>query len=240
MASTSETGHNKNAANFSTAYQILLEMGNQYNPTNPDIQLQNLIPVQNALQTTINVLNTQKPIYTNAVADREVKIAPLSKLITRTLNSAKSLKISDTDKQNLESASDKIRGVQKTKKINPNTADDKEISTSQMSYDNRIANLKAFIKQLESHPEYQPNETELQIANLENYHTQLDNSSKLVNTSGFALITARKNRNEILYSNNTGVIQTIKNIKSYLKGLGEPAKPYLKALTKLKFSDLKK
>ena len=31
MASTTETGHNKNVANFSTAYQVLQEMGSLVN-----------------------------------------------------------------------------------------------------------------------------------------------------------------------------------------------------------------
>lgn len=44
MASTTETGHNKNVANFSTAYQVLQEMGTLYNPSNAKIQLVNLDP----------------------------------------------------------------------------------------------------------------------------------------------------------------------------------------------------
>lgn len=42
MASTSETGHNKNVANFSSAYQILEEMGAIYNPSNENLLLTNL------------------------------------------------------------------------------------------------------------------------------------------------------------------------------------------------------
>ncbi len=44
MASTSETGHNKNVANFSSAYQILEEMGAIYNPSNTNLLLANLQP----------------------------------------------------------------------------------------------------------------------------------------------------------------------------------------------------
>ncbi|ELY2018558.1 hypothetical protein SL053_002487, partial [Flavobacterium psychrophilum] len=44
MASSSETGHNKNVANFSSAYQILDEMGALYNPSNTEIALANLAP----------------------------------------------------------------------------------------------------------------------------------------------------------------------------------------------------
>jgi hypothetical protein len=40
----SETGHNKNVANFGTAYQILEEMGKLYNPSNSNLNLVNLEP----------------------------------------------------------------------------------------------------------------------------------------------------------------------------------------------------
>ena len=60
MASTTETGHNKNVANFSTAYQVLQEMGTLYNPSNAKIQLANLDPIRTSLQSTITELNIKK------------------------------------------------------------------------------------------------------------------------------------------------------------------------------------
>lgn len=61
MASSSETGHNKNVANFSTAYQVLQEMGSLYNPSNAKIQLVNLDPIRTSLQSVITDLNTKRP-----------------------------------------------------------------------------------------------------------------------------------------------------------------------------------
>ena len=240
MASTTETGHNKNVANFSTAYQIFEEMGSLYNPSNSNLQLANLAPIKVSLAGVISVLNDKKPIYKNAVADREIEIAPLGKITTRALNFAKSLNISTTDKDNLASQAKKIRGDQKPKVVNPDTAEGDAISTSQMSYDSRIANLETYTSQLASHPEYVPNETEIQIASLQTYHQRLTTLSGLVNSAGNALITARKNRNDILYFNDTNIIQLIKEIKAYLKSLGQAGEPYYKALVKLQFKDIKK
>ena len=109
-----------------------------------------------------------------------------------------------------------------------------------MSYDSRIANLETINSQLESHPEYAPNETEIQVPTLKTYHTELKTLSSAVNAAGNALITARKDRNQILYYDEHNVIQLVKEIKSYLKSLGDAAAPYYKALVKLKFSDIKK
>ena len=238
MASTSETGHNKNVANFNSAYQILQEMGALYNPSNPELKLAILDPIKTELSGVIDVLNTKKPVYKNAVADREVEMAPMGKISTRTLNFARSVAISETDKENLQSQAKKIRGDVKAKTVNPETAELETISTSQMSYDSRIANFDTYLSQLESHPEYVPNETALQLATLRSYHQRLKTLSTQVNAAGNALITARKNRNEILYHNPKNIIQIIKDVKSYLKSLGTDAEPYYKALVKLKFKDL--
>ena len=240
MASTSEVGHNKNAANFDTAYQILDEMGAIYNPTNPAIILVNLVPIKTALTLSIKTLNQKTPIYKNAVAERETVIAPLPKLTTRTLNYAKSTAISAKDKEVLDSQAKKIRGDHKPKKANPDTAAPATISTSQQSYDSQIANFDTYINQLESHPEYIPNETDLKITTLQNYHQTLSNLSTLVNTAGNTIITARTDRNKILYYNPVNVIQLIRDIKSYLKSLGDQGKPYYDALMKLKFRDIQK
>ncbi len=62
----------------------------------------------------------------------------------------------------------------------------------------------------------------------------------MVNSAGNALITARKNRNDILYFNDTNIIQLMREIKAYVKSLGTAGEPYYKALVKLKFTDLQK
>lgn len=240
MASSNETGHNKNVANFSSAYQILEEMGDLYNPSNDNLKLAALDPIKTDLSGVITILNQKKPVYKNAVAAREIEIAPLGKITTQALNFAKSTGITVTDKENLQSQAKKIRGDVKPKVINPDTDAGDAISTSQMSYDSRIANLDSYTSQLASHPEYTPNETAIQIVSLRDYHQRLKTLSTTVNAAGNALITARKKRNEILYSNPKNVIQVVKDIKSYVKSLGSTGEPYYKALVKLKFTDLPK
>jgi hypothetical protein len=240
MASTSETGHNKNGANFSSAYQILKEMGGLYNPSNETLKLEKLDATKIELSGVMTVLNNKKPVYKNEVADREVEIASLGKITTRALNFARSLPISEPDKENLESQAKKIRGDSKPKKVNPDTAEVESISTSQMSYDSRIANFDTYISQLESHPEYAPNEADLQIVNLRAYYQRLKTLSSNVNAAGNALLTGRTKRNDILYYNPQNVLQIIKDIKAYLKSLGTVGKPYYKALVNLKFKDLPK
>lgn len=238
MASTSEVGHNKNVANLATGIQILEEMGTLYNPSNSSILLSNLTPIKTEVHSVNSVLNSKKPSYQNAVAAREILIGQLSQKITKSINYFKSLDVSKADKENLAGLSKKIRGVKAPKKVNPDSSENQAISTSQMSFDSRIANFDSYISQLSSHPEYDPNEIEIQIPNLQAYHQELVDSSSLVNSTGNALITARKDRNNILYYNEKNVIKLIQDVKSYLKSLGEEGLPYYKALVKLKFTTI--
>ncbi|CAM3768002.1 hypothetical protein FLBR109950_00245 [Flavobacterium branchiophilum] len=238
MASVSELGHNKNVANLAAGILILEEMGSLYNPSNSAILLSNLNPIKTELNGTIAVLNEKKPIYKNAVALREMSIVSLSKKTTKSLNYFKSLSVSSTDKENVTNQVKKIRGDKNPKKINPETTETHAISTAQMSYDSRIANLDTYINQLASHPEYVPNETEIQIASLQAYHQELVTASSLVNAAGNALITARTSRNNVLYYNQNNVFKLMQEVKAYLKSLGEAGLPYYKAFVKLKFRNI--
>ena len=151
-------------------------------------------------------------------------------------NYAKSIKISATDKENIAHQVKKLKGEKIAKKVNPDTDSNETISTAQLSFDSRIANLSTLTSQLASHPQYVPNETEITVASLQAYHDELETSSSAVNAAAYQMITARKNRNEELYNGEESAINIIKDIKSYVLSLGDEAKPYYKALVALKFS----
>ena len=162
---------------------------------------------------------------------------PPQKILAKTSGRIEAILVKD--KENVANQVKKIRGDKSPKKINPETTESDAISTSQMSYDNRIANLDTYINQLSSHPQYVPNETEIQVATLQAYHQELATASSQVNAAGNALLTARKNRNEVLYTNENNVIKLMQEVKAYLKSLGDAGTPYYKAFVKLKFKDSK-
>lgn len=238
MESTSEVGNNKNVANFNTLAQILEEMGTLYNPSNPNITLVSLTPIRSNLIIIVNNFNERKSLYTNSVVDREVAIADLGKKTSRILNSFRSLDIPLADKKNAASIVKKIRGDKRQAKVNPNTADAVTISTSQMSYDSRIANLDMLIAFISTHEQYAPNEADIQITSLQSYHQELKALTQAVNATGNALITAKQDRNNILYNDPVNILNLSREIKAYLKSIGEPAKPFYKAAVRLKFRDM--
>jgi hypothetical protein len=73
-----------------------------------------------------------------------------------------------------------------------------EISSSQLSFDNRIDNLDKLINLLGSIPEYNPNETELQVASLTTLLEDLRTKNDAAIDATTPLSNARIARNNIL------------------------------------------
>jgi len=168
MASTSETGHAKNTANFDDLISFVTGYGTAYNPSKVGIKSTALQTLSTSAKNAINAINAALPAYSNAVAAREAAFEPLSKLITRVNNA---LKATDTTEQVDESAKTLVRKIQGSRATAKKTEEEiatekvegkvtKEISSSQMSYDSRLDNFDKLIKLLTSVTLYAPNETD--------------------------------------------------------------------------------
>lgn len=96
MASTSETGHAKNVANFEKLVAETSALGETFNPSKATLKLTALNTQLATARAAIAAVNSAEPAYKNAVSARDAAFAPLGKLITR-INNA--LKASDTTTQ---------------------------------------------------------------------------------------------------------------------------------------------
>jgi hypothetical protein len=236
MSSKSEVGHNKNIANYSAAYTILEEMGTLYNPTNPQILLTNLEPFKATLTSQKNQIDASLAEYRADVADRKNAIDLMDKKATKINQYFQSLDVPENEKENIAAQVKQIRGNGKKKKPVVPDEDDNGISNSRQSFDSKVANLNTLIAQLEQFPEYIPNENEIQITTLRQYTAELATFNEQLHASGDSLITARAARNNTLYYGSPNTLDLIKNIKAYVRSLGQPGQPYYKALVRLKFS----
>lgn len=171
MASTSETGHAKNVANFEKLVAETTAFGENFNPSKATLKLTALNTQLATARAAIAAVNSAEPAYKNAVSARDAAFAPLGKLITR-INNA--LKASDTTVQEDESALTLVRKLQGRRATAKKTEDEKQaaaaegkeivqISSSQMSYDSRLDNFDKLIKLLSSIPAYAPNEADLKV-----------------------------------------------------------------------------
>src|SRR5690606_11203855 len=235
MSSKSEVGNNKNVANYSAGIQILNEMGALYNP--PDrLKILNLTPLEAQLAPIMAALNQDLATKSIAIADRKTAFGNLDRKVTMSNNYFKSLDVDAKDKENVNALAKEIRGDNKKKDKKVTEGEEKkEHSNSHQSYDNLVANFKKYTTLLSSVPEYAPNETEISIPTFTTYGDELLALNHTGVASDAALITGRKNRNEPSYFDTPNVISWMRDVKAYVKSLGEPGKPYYQALVRLKF-----
>ncbi len=247
MASTSETGHAKNVANFDDLISFATGYGTAYNPSKPTLKLTALQTLSTSAKNAINAVNAALPAYSNAVAARESAFEPLNKLITRVNNA---LKATDTTEQVDESAKTLVRKIQGTrataKKTDTEIAaakaegkETKEISSSQMSYDSRLDNFDKLIKLLTSVTLYAPNEADLKVTALTTLYNDLKAKNTAVVTATTPLSNARISRNDILYKPNTGLVDIALDTKTYIKSLYGATSPQYKQVSKLEFKAVK-
>ena len=247
MASTSETGHAKNAANFDELISFAAGYGTAYNPSKPALKIPALQTLSASAKAAISAVNAAAPAYSNAVSARETAFVPLGKLTTRVYNA---LKATDTTEKVDESAQTIVRKLQ-GRRATPKKSEDElkalaaagkeanEISSSQMSYDSQLDNFDKLIKLLASIALYAPNEPELKVTAL----TALYNDLKTKNTAAVSAATplsnARLARNEIMYKPLTGMVDIALDTKTYIKSVFGASSPQYKQISKLAFRNIK-
>ena len=244
MASTSETGHAKNVANFEKLVAETTAFGETFNPSKATLKLTALNTQLATAKAAIAAVNSAEPAYKNAVSARDAAFAPLGKLITR-INNA--LKASDTTVQEDESALTLVRKLQGRRATAKKTEDEKkalaaegkevvEISSSQMSFDSRLDNFDKLIKLLSSIPAYAPNEADLKVEALTALYNDLKAKNMAVINAETPLSTARIARNEVLYKQNTGIVDITVDVKNYVKSVFGATSPQYKLISNLKFT----
>jgi len=246
MSKVSETGHAKNEANWAQLITFVTSYGTDYNPSNPAIKTAALQSIADNAKNSSTVTNIAWSGYKNARAAREVAFDALGPLVTRTVNAVKA---TGTTKQVDEGAialARKVKGGKSKRKSKPVTTEpadeEKEIienSTSQMSFDNRLANTENLITLLESVPEYAPNEEDIKPTALRSFYSDLKTKNDATVAAVVALSNARIARNVVLYKPLTGMVDLSVDVKNYVKSVYGARSPQFKQISKLVFKNIK-
>ncbi len=247
MASTFETGHAKNVANFDELISFITGYGAVYNPSKASLKLTALKTLSTNAKNAVNTVNGAMPSYKNAVANRQSAFSPLSKLITRVMNAAIVTMSKEEEIEHVRSLVRKIQGRRAEAKKSEEELqalalvgkETKNISASQMSYDNRIDSLDKLIKLLSSNTLYKPNETELKLTSLTNLFKQLSDANALVLQATVPLSNARLVRNDVLYLGEDCLVTVALESKTYIKSLFGVGSPQYKQISKLYFKTQK-
>ncbi|MDR2204814.1 MAG: hypothetical protein LBE36_01455 [Flavobacteriaceae bacterium] len=245
-----ETGHLKNIANFQDLISFCEGYGTAYNPIKESLKIAQLQTLHQDVQDKFNETKTKKVTFDLATNDRQLAFADLKPLATKIINAfsvcgADPLAVADAKTINR-----KLQGY--SKKQQPPTPEEGEgnegendsppsgdgglASTSQQSYDRLIDHFDNFIQILLQAPAYTPNEEDIKIETLQ---TKLANL-QAVNTALVAAYTPYSNamitRNDALYNPLTGLVQTAKEVKLYVKSVFGATSTQYKQVSAIEFT----
>lgn len=244
--SSSEKGHAKNIANFKLLITFIIGLGSIYNPSNPEILLATLQAIYDDAFQKQKKVNTAEGPYKNAVANRENFFAPLNKFITKLRGAYKSTQgVQPNQLDNFMTLARKIKGDRKSKvETTPNTPDADPVQTqhsaSQRSYDQRTNNFDILISVLKNTPNYNPNEEEFQTPSLEAKQSKMLDHTEEVATTFVPFNTARSDRNKVVYNNQNNLVDVALITKSYISTISDKTSAEYKAISKLRFTRIKK
>ena len=244
MASTQETGHAKNVANFQKLIAFVQGYGATYNPSKTALSLSKLQTLVATAEATLTDVVTKNTAYNTRVNERQVTFSGLKSLATRLVNA---LQTTEATKQLVDDAKGfnrKLQGKRSTPTpttpIDPNAPAPNTISTSQQSYIQQIQHLAGLIEVLKSEPSYTPNETDLQTTTLEEKLAELILKNNEVATAYVAVSNARINRNNTLYTNDDSVFEVASEVKKYIKSIYGATSPEFGQVKGIEFKKSKK
>ncbi len=252
MASTSETGHAKNVANFEDLISFCTGYGATYNPSKAAIQIASLNTLRTNAQGSITGVNSSKTAFTNATNARQTGFDPLKKLCTKIVNALDATDATDKLVKDAKTINNKIQGKRSGDKTKPPptpfppmppmptpTPEDKSISVSQQSYDSLIENFDKLIQLVSSEPTYTPNETDLQVSTLTTSLGNLKTTNTAVINAYTNYSNSRITRNSILYAATSGLVDIAGDVKKYVKSVFGATSPQFKQVSKLEFKKVK-
>ena len=223
MNTITESGHEKNIANFEHLINVLTGFGTGYNPGNASIALSAL---QTALTDGKNSISAEKTDNTNRKGlanDREIAFEPLKGLCTRLLNTLISCQPSSLTIDDYKTYNRKIQGARakrlpKIPELDQNGKPVKHISVSQRSYDSQIEFFNKIVVLLSSLPSYVTNEPSYKIPALQTLLNDLRTANSNARTAKITWENTRIARNKILYEDVTGILALARAAKAFVKG----------------------
>ncbi|MCW3162850.1 hypothetical protein [Chryseobacterium oryctis] len=244
MASTSETGHAKNIANLQDLISFCKGYADQYNPVKESLKIDSLETLyQDALQKLTETQN-KKTLFDNATDDRINAFKDLNPLATKIINSLAVSGVSKLTVDNAKGFNKKLQGKSaKSTEIQTIAKDGeptpKTISTSQQSYDSKIAHFSNMLQVLTESQEYNPNEEELKTTALQNKLTDLQAKNTALINAYTDYSNAKIKRDQKLYDPLIGLVQTAQEVKLYVKSVFGATSPQYKQVSGLQFTRAK-
>lgn len=236
--STSEVGHAVNVAHFQELITGCESIGATYDPANSRLSTTDMTTQLTAAQDALLAVQHAKSELIIEINERQEAFEGLKKLSTRVINALIALTPDPRVIADARAILNKIQGNRAREQAGQDLPEEEThhlVSTSQQSYANQVQHFSALIELLRVVPEYSPNEGDLRLPALESYLQQMQNANARIQPKYFAYQAALDHRDQLLYDPVSGLIETSKKVKSYVKSIFGTESPVFKTLNEISF-----
>lgn len=221
--STSEVGHARNVASLIALHQGVSTFDAAvYQPVLKRYEVASLANFIAQAQAVMNVVAEMAALAEVAINARFAIYEKLNDLMLRSIADFESSGASAAAIADARTKYRKIKGQSLKPKAqdNPLTAgvDESQIgnSTSQMSFDQRLAAARAYVQVLAAQGNYATNAAALTVSALTAFLDEVEAKNLAVVQKATAYKTALAARDEVLYHSETGLVATGNGVKKYV------------------------
>ena len=240
MSSTSEVGHAKNVANLQKLTEQV-SVYTLYNPPVASLSVPNLQTLYTTAVAKLSEVEEKRNANKNAIALRQNAFENLKPTATRIINLLDILGLPEGTLNQAKTLNRTIQGTNKKPKTTPPPPEGAGAgaSTSRQSYTQQAENFGILLQLLATIPAYTPNEEDLMLENLTTYHRSLVSTTQPVDQTEAELNVKLIERNQILYTEGTGLYDIAQNVKKYVKSIYGGTSPEYANVSSIKFTEPK-
>lgn len=243
MPSTSEVGHARNVANLQKLTQQV-SVYTLYNPPVPNLMVASLQGLYTTANAKLVEVEDKRNANKNAIALRQTAFENLKPILTRIINRLEILGLMAGTLDQAKSLNRSIQGNRKKRSVSAKTDDEQpstnnSISTSRQSFTQQAENFGILLQLLATIPNYNPDEDQLKLSNLNTYKDSLINATQFVDQTEAELNIKLIERDQILYAEETGFYSIAQNVKKYVKSLYGATSPEYTTISHITFKKQK-
>ena len=240
MSSTSEVGHAKNVANLQKLTEQV-SVYTLYNPPVASLSVPNLQTLYTTAVAKLSEVEEKRNANKNAIALRQNAFENLKPTATRIINLLDILGLPEGTLNQAKTLNRTIQGTNKKPKTTPHPPEGAGAgaSTSRQSYTQQAENFGILLQLLATIPAYTPNDEDLMLENLTTYHRSLVSTTQPVDQTEAELKVKLIERNQILYTEGTGLYDIAQNVKKYVKSIYGGTSPEYANVSSIKFTEPK-
>lgn len=228
MENNNETGHAVNAKNFVSRVLIADKRKAEYQPSNPEIALEALIPMKDLVSKAISGVTTNYNLMSKSLADRKLLYEKMDGYASRSINMLNSSGAAPSEIEQAKALFKKYKSERasndpgddainaKAEKAGVQSGTPKKISRSEQGHVKKLDHFRGLVDYLKIVPAYKPKETELTLQALETFADTVQAKNQECDEKVQDWKTAINNRDNLMYGKPVGAHALSNKLQSYV------------------------